>query len=137
NTYIGGAEHAVLHLLYARFICMALYDMGHVGFEEPYPFLYSNGLLIKEGAKMSKSRGNIINPDEYIEKYGADSLRSYLRFLGPLSDGGDFRDTGMEGMHRFILKIWNLSSSFGKVGLSSEEADEVRAKMHKTIKKVT
>lgn len=106
--YTGGAEHSVLHLMYARFVTMALHDMGYIDFEEPYTAFFAHGLVIKDGAKMSKSKGNVVNPDEYIKKFGADALRMYLMFMGPFSEGGDFRDTGMEGMNRFIGRIWRL-----------------------------
>ncbi len=108
NMYIGGAEHTVLHLLYARFVTMALYDMGYLDFEEPFTRFYAHGLIIKDGAKMSKSRGNVVIPDEYIAAYGADALRTYLMFLGPFDQGGDFRDTGIAGMHRFAGRVWRL-----------------------------
>jgi len=111
DQYTGGAEHSVLHLMYSRFITMALHDMGYLNFEEPFPNFYAHGLLIKDGAKMSKSRGNVVNPDEYIEKYGADALRCYLMFIGPFSQGGDFRDTGMRGMYKFVKKIYKLATS--------------------------
>jgi len=108
TMYTGGAEHSVLHLMYARFIAMALHDMGYISFEEPYTNFFAHGLVIKDGAKMSKSKGNVVNPDEYIKKYGADALRMYLMFMGPYSEGGDFRDTGMEGMYRFLGRVWRL-----------------------------
>lgn len=111
HMYIGGAEHSVLHLLYARFVAMALKDMGYLSFEEPFTRFYAHGLLIRERAKMSKSRGNVIIPDEYIQKYGADTLRLYLMFLGPFDQGGEFYDTGIEGMHRFVKRVWKLVSS--------------------------
>lgn len=123
DMYIGGAEHAVLHLLYSRFLTMALYDMGILGFEEPFAKFRVNGLLIKDGAKMSKSKGNVVIPDGYIRKFGADTLRCYLMFCGRFTAGGDFRDTGMEGMHRFLKRVWRLCASVksvsqytGKVG---------------------
>lgn len=138
DAYIGGAEHAVLHLLYARFITMALHDMEYLDFEEPFPFLFTHGLLIKEGAKMSKSRGNVVVPDKYIEKFGADTLRSYLMFLGPYDQGGDFRDTGIEGMNRFLNRVWMLYKENKDMALVEEESsNEVLIKMHQTIKKVT
>jgi len=108
SMYTGGAEHSVLHLMYARFITMALHDMGYIDFDEPYENFFAHGLVIKDGAKMSKSKGNVVNPDEYIKKFGADALRMYLMFMGPFSEGGDFRDTGMEGMYRFLGRVWRL-----------------------------
>ena len=138
NMYIGGAEHAVLHLFYSRFMAMALSDMGLLDFEEPFARFYAHGLLIKEGAKMSKSKGNIVVPDSYIARYGADTLRTYLMFLGPFEAGGDFRDTGIAGMRRFIDRVWNLLSGYSDVVLEEEkDAKEVLLRMHQTIKKVT
>lgn len=106
DAYIGGAEHAVLHLLYSRFVTMALHDWGYVEVDEPFPYLFGHGLIIKDGAKMSKSKGNVVNPDEYIQKYGADALRTYLMFLGPYDQGGDFRDSGMHSMYKWLNKVW-------------------------------
>jgi len=106
DSYIGGKEHTVLHLLYSRFITMVLNDLGHIDFEEPYKRFFGHGLITKDGAKMSKSKGNVINPDEMIEKYGTDTVRLYLRFLGDFSQGGDWRDDGAEGMSRFVKKTW-------------------------------
>jgi leucyl-tRNA synthetase len=136
DAYIGGAEHAVLHLLYSRFVTMVLRDLEYLDFEEPFPFLYGHGLLIKDGAKMSKSRGNIVVPDEYIEKYGADTLRTYLMFLGPFDQGGDFRDTGIEGMSRFINRLWNVFKTEVNDG-PADASKKVTNKMHQTIKKVS
>ncbi|HEX4936699.1 MAG TPA: class I tRNA ligase family protein, partial [Gemmatimonadaceae bacterium] len=102
TTYIGGNEHAVLHLLYSRFITMVLKEAGLTDFEEPFTKFRAHGLIIREGAKMSKSKGNVVNPDEYIEQWGADSFRTYLMFLGPFEEGGDFRDAGINGPRRFL-----------------------------------
>ena len=93
DLYVGGAEHVTMHLLYARFITMVLKDMDLINFEEPFTRFFGHGLLIKEGAKMSKSKGNVVNPDEYIAKYGVDAVRMYLMFLGNFEHGGDWRDT--------------------------------------------
>ncbi len=142
DIYIGGAEHAVLHLLYTRFLTMAFHDWGLAKFDEPFKKFRAHGLLIKDGAKMSKSRGNVVNPDEYIKLYGADALRMYLMFLGPFEQGGDFRDTGIRGITRFLERVWKLyqrtkdkrqktKAAFG-VGRSSLDRF-----IHKTIKKVT
>ncbi|MEK7188263.1 MAG: class I tRNA ligase family protein, partial [Patescibacteria group bacterium] len=138
DLYFGGAEHAVLHLMYARFVTMALYDLKLIHFDEPFPRFYAHGLMIKDGAKMSKSRGNVVNPDEYIAKFGADTLRLYLMFMGPMDGYPDFRDTGIEGMYRFIKRVWNLFSEYQDIVLTQEkDSKEVLVKMHQTIKKVT
>ncbi len=135
DMYIGGAEHSVLHLLYARFITMFIKDLGLISFEEPFKRFFAHGLLIKEGAKMSKSKGNVIVPDVYIKKFGADTMRCYLMFLGPYSQGGDFYDTGIEGINRFLKRIWTL---FGQIKITDKEEDSesIRA-INKTIKGVT
>src|SRR6266498_499977 len=108
DIYFGGKEHIMRHHLYARFVTMALHDLGHLPFTEPFPHLRLHGLLIKDGFKMSKSRGNVVNPDEYVALHGADNLRMYLLFCGPWEDGGDFSDKGMVGMERFISRAWSL-----------------------------
>lgn len=138
HMYIGGAEHSVLHLLYARFLTMVLSDWGLISFDEPFKRFYAHGLLIKDGAKMSKSRGNVVIPDEYIKKFGADTLRTYLMFLGPFDQGGDFRDTGIEGMYRFLKRVWELVNENKDVVLEAEkDSREVLRAMHKAIKRVT
>ncbi len=137
NLYFGGAEHAVLHLMYARFITMVLADLGYISFEEPFPRFFAHGLMIKDGAKMSKSRGNVVNPDEYIRKFGADTMRLYLMFMGPMDGFPDFRDTGIEGMKRFTERVWNLLTENKEPNLDKKDSDEVETVMHKTIKKVT
>ncbi len=125
DMYIAGAEHAVLHLLYTRFITMALYDMGHVGFEEPFVRLRVHGLLLKDGAKMSKSRGNVVAPDDYIRAVGADALRTYLLFLGPFDRGGDFQDRALRGAPRFLRRVWRLTwQAAGVCGLARDAALE-------------
>ena len=138
SLYFGGAEHSVLHLMYARFVTMVLFDLKQISFEEPFPRFFAHGLMIKDGAKMSKSRGNVVNPDEYIEKYGADTLRLYLMFMGPMDGYPDFRDTGIEGMRRFIDRIWYLFAEHKDVVVNKEnDAKDILVKMHQTIKKVT
>jgi len=134
DLYFGGAEHAVLHLMYSRFITMVMNDLKYLSFDEPFPKFKANGLVIKDGAKMSKSRGNVINPDEYVEKYGADTLRMYLVFMGPMDGYPDFRDSGIEGMGRFIARLWKM---FSRVTTAAKEDSEITTKMHQTIKKVT
>ena len=137
-TYIGGNEHAVLHLLYSRFLAMVLNELGHLSFEEPFRKFRAHGLIVKDGAKMSKSKGNVVIPDEYIDRWGADSFRMYLMFLGPFQEGGDFRDAGINGIRRFLDKVWHLVGQ----GLSEGERGgeiqrSVLAKWHRTKKKVT
>jgi leucyl-tRNA synthetase len=134
STYIGGNEHAVLHLLYSRFITMVLRELGHVDFEEPFPKLRAHGLIIKDGAKMSKSRGNVVIPDAFIQKWGADTFRMYLMFLGPFREGGDFRDEGITGVRRFLDKVWTLAY---EAGPAQPLAPAVERKLHQTIHKVT
>jgi leucyl-tRNA synthetase len=147
DMYIGGAEHAVLHLLYVRFLAMAFYDCGFLHFEEPFKKFRAHGLLIKDGAKMSKSRGNVVNPDEYIKLYGTDAFRMYLMFLGPFEQGGDFRDTGIRGITRFLERVWRLIQNLGaknskfKIQNSKLQGkiqnDKIKRLIHQTIKKVT
>ena len=108
DTYIGGHEHAVLHLLYSRFVMRALFDLGDVPAQEPFTRFRAHGLLIADGAKMSKSRGNVVNPDEYLDRYGADTVRLYLMYLGPYSEGGDWHDEGIRGPARFVERVWRI-----------------------------
>ena len=136
DMYIGGAEHSVLHLLYARFITMVFHDLGLISFEEPFKKFRAHGLLISEGTKMSKSRGNIVLPDIYIEKYGADTLRMYLMFLGQFDQGGDFRDAGIIGVRRFLERVWNLIENV-KIKTQNGKNRELDIAINKLIKKVT
>ncbi|MBW3086343.1 Leucine--tRNA ligase [Austwickia sp. TVS 96-490-7B] len=110
DMYSGGREHSTRHHLYARFITRALYELGYLEFPEPFTKLRLHGTVIKDGAKMSKSRGNVINPDEYLDRVGADNLRGYLLFCGPWEVGGDFSDKALSGMVRFTDRVWNLLS---------------------------
>jgi leucyl-tRNA synthetase len=133
SSYIGGNEHAVLHLLYARFVTMVLHDAGFVDFEEPFTRFRAHGMIVREGAKMSKSRGNVVNPDEYINEWGADAFRTYLMFLGPYEEGGDFRDKGISGVKRFLDRLWR---SVHDARTDGALEPEVQRKLHQTIKKV-
>jgi leucyl-tRNA synthetase len=133
NSYIGGNEHAVLHLLYSRFITMVMKDGGFIDFEEPFTRFRAHGMIIREGAKMSKSKGNVINPDVYMEEWGADAFRMYLMFLGPYEEGGDFRDQGISGVRRFLDRLWASVRDASAEG--TPDADVLR-KLHRTIKKV-
>lgn len=140
NQYIGGVEHAVLHLLYARFITKVLHDMGLVDVEEPFERLFTQGMLVKDGAKMSKSKGNVVAPDPYYESYGADSIRLFELFMGPPTDDAVWSDHGVEGTARFLDRVWRLGT--GDVGEFVERAEsdadrEMLADSHRAIKKVT
>ncbi|HWV57352.1 MAG TPA: class I tRNA ligase family protein, partial [Longimicrobiales bacterium] len=136
HMYIGGEEHAVLHLLYSRFVTMALHDIGLLGFEEPFATFRKHGLVIKEGAKMSKSRGNVVVPDEYIQKWGADAFRTYLMFLGPYQEGGDFRDQGLQGPYGFLHRVWESIVPVDRLG-DEPVSGALERKLHATIRKVT
>ncbi len=136
--YIGGNEHAVLHLLYARFVTMVLHDLGLLPAEEPFRRFRAHGLIVKDGAKMSKSRGNVVVPDEYIAKWGADTLRMFLMFLGPFEEGGDFRDAGLIGPRRFLERLWDLVGQCERRTLTGEEIHrDIVVKWNATKKKVT
>jgi leucyl-tRNA synthetase len=136
DMYIGGEEHAVLHLLYSRFVTMVLKDIGLVDFEEPYKRFRKHGLLIKEGSKMSKSRGNVVIPDKYIQQWGADTFRTYLMFLGPYQEGGDFRDQGLQGPYGFLSRLWDTIMPVEELGTAPASGD-IEQKLHVTIRKVT
>ncbi len=145
DQYIGGVEHAILHLLYSRFITKVLRDGGYLSFDEPFKNLFTQGMIYKDGAKMSKSKGNVVSPDEMVEKYGADTLRLYILFMGPPEKDAEWLESGIEGVYRFIVKLWNLfefilplieKSTETKRDLSDEEY-EIRRKLHMTLKKIT
>ncbi len=139
DQYIGGVEHAILHLMYSRFITKVLYDLGYVSFVEPFERLFTQGMIIKDGAKMSKSKGNVVNPDALIEKFGADTMRLYILFIGPPDKDAEWNDRAVEGVWRFLNRVWNLLQLYE--GLGEKEDPEVGKiilkKVHGTIKKVT
>jgi leucyl-tRNA synthetase len=134
RSYIGGNEHAVLHLLYARFITMVLHDAGLIGFEEPFTRFRAHGHIVRDGAKMSKSRGNVVNPDQYFGTWGADAFRTYLMFLGPYEQGGDFRDNGIAGTRRFLERVWASVSECTSDGAPDPG---VLGALHRMVRKVT
>ncbi|MEO5590434.1 MAG: class I tRNA ligase family protein, partial [Gemmatimonadaceae bacterium] len=137
DSYIGGNEHAVLHLLYSRFVTMVLHDMGFLTFEEPFTRFRAHGLIIRNGAKMSKSRGNVVIPDQYIEKWGADAFRTYLMFLGPFEEGGDFRDASISGVKRFLDRLWaSVHTAIANVDNFTDGDPDVMRKLHQTIRKI-
>jgi leucyl-tRNA synthetase len=110
DQYIGGVEHAILHLLYARFFVKALSDLGHIETPEPFANLFTQGMITRDGAKMSKSKGNTVSPADYVERFGADSARAYVCFMGPPERGGDWSDEGVEGVHRFLARLWRAAT---------------------------
>lgn len=140
DLYVGGAEHAVLHLLYARFWHKVLYDCGVVSTKEPFQKLVNQGMILGEnGEKMSKSRGNVVNPDAVVKEYGADALRLYEMFMGPLTQTKPWQTAGIVGCHRFLARVWRLFvGEQGGLKVSNEASSaELTRALHKTIKKVT
>jgi leucyl-tRNA synthetase len=138
DQYIGGVEHAILHLLYARFFVKALNDMGLVGFREPFARLFTQGMVYRNGAKMSKSKGNVVDPRDYIERYGADATRLWPPFLGPVDQDAEWHDDGIEGVVRFLHKLWRVSLDVAARPAAAETPDTALArKAHQTIAKVT
>ncbi len=135
--YVGGAEHAVLHLMYARFIANAMHDLGFLPFEEPFPHFRAHGILTTNGEKISKSKGNVINPDAYIERYGADALRTYLMFTGPYELGGDFTDVGMGGVVRFLDRVWAFITEHPTAAKQRTADAAARAARSATVEQVT
>jgi len=144
DQYIGGVEHAILHLMYARFFTKALADLGHVSVQEPFANLFAQGMITRDGAKMSKSRGNTVSPGDYVERYGADSARTYVCFMGPPERGGDWSDEGVEGVNRFLSRLWRLAGEVEERGGTGEpgaelsgEGRQLLTKAHWAIDKVT
>jgi len=139
DIYTGGIEHANMHLLYSRFFAKAIRDMGLIDFDEPFAKLFSQGHILSQHQKMSKSRGNVVNPDYYIQTMGADTVRAYLMFIGPWELGGNWDDSGINGMLRWLNRIWNLilEEPTEKVAADEKRINDVRHWTHKTIKIVT
>jgi leucyl-tRNA synthetase len=144
DKYIGGIEHAVLHLLYSRFFTKVLYDAGLVSFDEPFASLLTQGMVTKDGAKMSKSKGNVVSPEEIIAKYGADTARTFILFAAPPDRDLDWSDQGVEGAHRFLARVWRMVEQHREhfagrqpAAATSPAAKKLRQITHATIKKVT
>ena len=141
DQYIGGIEHAILHLLYSRFFCKAMNDLSLISVREPFKRLLCQGMVLKDGSKMSKSKGNTVNPNELIEKYGADTVRLFSMFAAPPEQSLEWSDSGVNGSHKFIKRLWSISLSF----LNQVEDDkaqsldltDIKIKLNQTIKKVS
>ncbi len=134
DMYIGGNEHACLHLMYTRFLIMVLHDAGLIDFDEPFKKFRAHALLTKDGAKMSKSKGNVVNPDEFLESVGADTLRLYLMFCGPFQQGADWQDQGIHGMRRYVEWVHKHVTEDGIT--ETEPSPEVLRACHAAVKKV-
>ena len=148
DQYIGGVEHAVLHLLYSRFFNRVLNELGLVGSREPFENLLTQGMVIKDGAKMSKSKGNVVDPDYLIDRFGADTARLFCLFAAPPEKDLDWSDKGVEGSYRFLQRLWRLlvmeqveemkaAGPLIKLEKSDEETTRLLHMVHKTIKKMT
>jgi leucyl-tRNA synthetase len=141
DQYTGGVEHATMHLLYTRFFTKAMRDLGLVSFDEPMQRLFSQGMVLGPyGEKMSKSRGNVVNPDEVVNGYGADTVRGYMMFLGPWDQGGPWDPSAIEGVSRFLHRIWRLVlEGLATVTTDGNSAQEqlVERRLHQTVQKVT
>ena len=148
DQYIGGVEHAILHLLYARFITKALADLGHLPEEiqEPFAALFTQGMILRDGEKMSKNRGNVVSPTTLVERYGADTARSYILFIGPPDQDADWSDSGVEGMQRFLGRLWRMSAEAAdelpddpvpEIDPARPDDERLMRKAHWAIDKVT
>jgi leucyl-tRNA synthetase len=141
DQYIGGVEHAILHLMYARFFTKAFADIGLLDVQEPFARLFTQGMVTRDGAKMSKSRGNVVSPRELVDRFGADAARSYILYVGHPAEGGDWNDKGIEGIARFLARLWRAAADAAANTEPSEgptgEPTEVLRKAHWAIDKVT
>ena len=150
DFYSGGVEHAILHLLYSRFFTRVLRDVGLVTFDEPFTRLVTQGMVLKDGAVMSKSKGNVVDPDDMITKYGADALRLYVMFVAPPEKEVEWTDSGLEGCFRFLMRVWRLVDHWaGTIGgegqpkcdpiidACTDAERALRRKTHETVRRVT
>jgi leucyl-tRNA synthetase len=138
DQYIGGVEHAILHLLYARFFVKALADMGYLGFQEPFARLFTQGMILRDGDKMSKSKGNVVSPESVVERYGADAARCYVLFLGPPGQDADWSEEGIGGVYRFLSRLWTAAEQApADAGEPDGQPTALLRKAHWAIDKVT
>ena len=147
DFYSGGVEHAILHLIYSRFFTRVFRDLGMVDHDEPFTQLLTQGMVLKDGEVMSKSKGNVVDPDDMIEKYGADALRLYVMFVAPPEKEVEWSDAGLEGSFRFLARVWRLVDHWadddagrhpGRCAAELNDAERaLRRKTHDTIRRVT
>ncbi len=140
DQYIGGIEHATMHLIYARFITKVLFDLELINFKEPFKRLFTQGMIVKDGAKMSKSKGNVVAPDKLIERYGVDTMRLYILFIGPPEKDAEWSDKGVEGAYRFLNRFWRLYQSikdYKAMDIDKENEKNLNRTLNLTIKKIT
>ncbi len=143
DQYIGGIEHAILHLLYSRFFVKVLHDLDLISCDEPFKGLLTQGMVLKEGSKMSKSKGNVVSPEEIIAKYGADTARLFILFAAPVDRDLDWSDQGVEGSYRFLGRVWRIIDAYhtfgeaGKTGALTKDEKALRRELHRAVKKVT
>jgi len=142
DLYIGGIEHAILHLLYSRFFHKAMRDLGLVKGDEPFKKLLTQGMVLKDSAKMSKSKGNTVDPQSYIDKYGADTIRLYMMFTAPPEQSLEWSESSVEGAYRFLKRIWSLvvTKKYSEISIPksfTQNERDLRRKTHETIRKVT
>ena len=130
DFYSGGVEHAILHLLYSRFFTRVLRDVGLVNFDEPFTRLLTQGMVLKNGAVMSKSKGNVVDPDDMLQKYGADALRLYVMFVAPPEKEVEWSDAGLEGSFRFLMRVWRLVDHWAET-IGGEGIPAVRRRLHR------
>jgi leucyl-tRNA synthetase len=139
DQYMGGVEHAVMHLLYSRFFMRVLRDLGLTEYSEPFTRLFNQGTILgPDGSRMSKSKGNVVNPDDYVGTLGADTIRCYLMFIGPWDQGGPWNTQSISGVHKFLNRVWALTTEPRQVRQASADADtKLRRALHQTIRGVT
>jgi leucyl-tRNA synthetase len=137
NQYIGGVEHAVLHLLYARFFTKVMNELGLCSFREPFARLFNQGMITARGAKMSKSKGNVANPLDFADRYGADTVRVYTLFMGPADEDMDWQDAGLEGVWRFLNRLWRVAHEQAGRPAGDPGDGALARRAHRTIAKVT
>ena len=147
DQYIGGVEHAILHLIYSRFFAKVMRDLGLTKIDEPVARLFTQGMVIKDGAKMSKSKGNLVDPDDMVERYGSDTTRMYVLFAAPPEKDLEWNDAGVEGIYRFVTRVYRFvsrnaqaaqgSAATARTGEPSAEDRKVQRKLHQTIRRIT